>query len=190
MWQERMFVMPRTPRETQGAGALDGGIREPARFSRTHLAGDGSRRRSEDDAVGVSLMTHAFGKGLRIRQRFLPAGRKGCFRAICDTLDEQGRAGLKKRRRLAHVGRPAAPAAPNYTSPPTGRIPRHLVDHDPSRFSTSAAPEVEITESKGGSGWGAAAATAPSASTMWQSFGSSYSTHGVAAGAGQSRRAG
>ena len=51
----------------QGAGALDGGVREPAGLPRTHLAGDGPRRRRRgrrgvaDDA--------AFGQGARIRHR-------------------------------------------------------------------------------------------------------------------------
>ena len=35
----------RPARQPQGTGALDGGVREPARLPRTHLAGDGPRRR-------------------------------------------------------------------------------------------------------------------------------------------------
>src|ERR687897_945094 len=35
----------RPPGKPQGAGALDGGVRKPAGFPRTHLAGDGPRRR-------------------------------------------------------------------------------------------------------------------------------------------------
>ena len=57
----------RPARKPQGAGALHGGIREPARLPRTHLAGDGrrqgrrrGRRLHHDDA---------FRQGARIRHR-------------------------------------------------------------------------------------------------------------------------
>ena len=116
----------RAARKPQGAGALDGGVREPAGLPRTHLAGDGPRRRRRgrrgvaDDA--------AFGQGARIRQR-VPARLGG--RPVPEPAHPR-RAGPRRPR-----GRtPPRPCRPDPRPPPRQALfrhqpadSRHLVDH-------------------------------------------------------------
>ena len=121
---------------SRNSGALDGGIREPARFPRTHLAGDGPRRRRRrrrgvaDDA--------AFGQGARIRQ-CVPArlGRR--------PVSEPAHARRTGPRRPG--GRaPSCPCRPDPGAPPRQTIlchqpadSRHVVDHDPVALSRRIA---------------------------------------------------
>ena len=129
------------------------------------------------DDEAVSLMTLHSAKGLEFDNVFLPGWEEGLFPSQ-RTLDEQGRAGLEEERRLAHVGLTGAPARKTLFchQPPD---PRHLVDHDPSRFLDELpAHNVEITKSKGGSGWGGTSGYGPSRFDNVESFGSSYSTPG------------
>ena len=107
-------------------------------------------------------MTLHSAKGLEFDNVFLPGWEEGLFPSQ-RTLDEQGRAGLEEERRLAHVGADAR-APPRQTlfrhQPPH---PRHLDTTIPSRFLDELpAANVEITESKGGSGWGGAGGYGPS----------------------------
>ena len=54
-----------------------------------------------------------------------------------------------------------------------------MVDHDPVALSRrTAVANVEITESKGGSGWGGSGGYGPSRFDNVESFGSSYTTPG------------
>ena len=120
----------------QGAGALDGGIREPAGIPRTHLAGDGPRQRRRcrcgvaDDA--------AFGKGTGIRQR-IPARLGG--RPVSASA-RAGRTGPRRTR-----GRtPPRPCRADAGTPPRKTLlrhqpadSRHLVDHDSVALSRRTA---------------------------------------------------
>jgi DNA helicase II / ATP-dependent DNA helicase PcrA len=131
---------------------------------------------AEDDAV--SLMTLHSAKGLEFDNVFLPGWEEGLFPSQ-RTLDEQGRAGLEEERRLAHVGLTRARRRAKLYFATNRRIHGTWSTTIPSRFLDELpAPNVEITESKGGSGWGGSSGYGPSRFDNVQSFGSSYSTPG------------
>jgi DNA helicase-2/ATP-dependent DNA helicase PcrA len=131
---------------------------------------------AEDDAV--SLMTLHSAKGLEFDNVFLPGWEEGLFPSQ-RTLDEQGRAGLEEERRLAHVGLTRARRRAKLYFATNRRIHGTWSTTIPSRFLDELpAPNVEITESKGGSGWGGSSGYGPSRFDDVESFGSSYATPG------------
>jgi DNA helicase-2/ATP-dependent DNA helicase PcrA len=131
---------------------------------------------AEDDAV--SLMTLHSAKGLEFDSVFLPGWEEGLFPSQ-RTLDEQGRAGLEEERRLAHVGLTRARRRAKLYFATNRRIHGTWSTTIPSRFLDELpASNVEITESKGGSGWGGSGGYGPSRFDNVESFGSSYSTPG------------
>ena len=131
---------------------------------------------AEEDAV--SLMTLHSAKGLEFENVFLPGWEEGLFPSQ-RTLDEQGRAGLEEERRLAHVGLTRARRRAKIYFATNRRIHGTWSTTIPSRFLDELpAASVEITESKGGSGWGGAGGYGPSRFDNVESFGSSYSTPG------------
>ena len=175
----------RTAGQPERTGSLDGGVREPARFPRAHLAGDGPRRRRDDEAV--SLMTLHSAKGLEFDNVFLPGWEEGLFPSQ-RTLDEQGRAGLEEERRLAHVGLTRARRRAKLYFATNRRIHGTWSTTIPSRFLDELpAHNVEITGSRAAPAGAAAAATARRGSTMWNPFGSELRDAGLAARAGQPR---
>ena len=130
----------------------------------------------EDEAV--SLMTLHSAKGLEFDNVFLPGWEEGLFPSQ-RTLDEQGRAGLEEERRLAHVGLTRARRRATLYFATNRRIHGTWSTTIPSRFLDELpAPNVEITESKGGSGWGGSGGYGPSRFDNVESFGSSYTTPG------------
>jgi DNA helicase II / ATP-dependent DNA helicase PcrA len=131
---------------------------------------------AEDDAV--SLMTLHSAKGLEFDNVFLPGWEEGLFPSQ-RTLDEQGRAGLEEERRLAHVGLTRARRRAKLYFATNRRIHGTWSTTIPSRFLDELpAHNVEITESKGGAGWGGAGGYGPSRFDNVESFGSSYATPG------------
>jgi DNA helicase-2/ATP-dependent DNA helicase PcrA len=131
---------------------------------------------AEDDAV--SLMTLHSAKGLEFDNVFLPGWEEGLFPSQ-RTLDEQGRAGLEEERRLAHVGLTRARRLAKLYFATNRRIHGTWTTTIPSRFLDELpAAHVDITESKGGSGWGGSGGYGPSRFDNVESFGSSYSTPG------------
>ena len=130
------------------------------------------------DDQAVSLMTLHSAKGLEFDNVFLPGWEEGLFPSQ-RTLDEQGRAGLEEERRLAHVGLTRARRRAKLYFATNRRIHGTWSTTIPSRFLDELpAHNVEITESKGGSGWGGAGGYGPSRFDNVESFGSSYSTPG------------
>ena len=126
----------------------------------------------------VSLMTLHSAKGLEFDNVFLPGWEEGLFPSQ-RTLDEQGRAGLEEERRLAHVGLTRARRRAKLYFATNRRIHGTWTTTIPSRFLDELpAANVEITESKGGSGWGGSGGYGPSRFDNVESFGSSYSTPG------------
>jgi DNA helicase-2/ATP-dependent DNA helicase PcrA len=131
---------------------------------------------AEDDAV--SLMTLHSAKGLEFDNVFLPGWEEGLFPSQ-RTLDEQGRTGLEEERRLAHVGLTRARRRAKVYFATNRRIHGTWSTTIPSRFLDELpAQNVEITESKGGSGWGGSGGYGPSRFDNVESFGSSYATPG------------
>src|SRR3954454_9958173 len=133
---------------------------------------------TEDDAV--SLMTLHSAKGLEFDNVFLPGWEEGLFPSQ-RTLDEQGRAGLEEERRLAHVGLTRARRRAKLYFATNRRIHGTWTTTIPSRFLDELpVPNVEIMESKGGSGsgWGGSSGYGPSRFDNVESFGSSYTTPG------------
>jgi DNA helicase II / ATP-dependent DNA helicase PcrA len=131
---------------------------------------------TEDEAV--SLMTLHSAKGLEFDNVFLPGWEEGLFPSQ-RTLDEQGRAGLEEERRLAHVGLTRARRRAKLYFATNRRIHGTWTTTIPSRFLDELpATSVEITESKGGSGWGGSGGYGPSRFDNVESFGSSYATPG------------
>src|SRR6266446_6981277 len=127
---------------------------------------------AEDEAV--SLMTLHSAKGLEFDNVFLPGWEEGLFPSQ-RTLDEQGRAGLEEERRLAHVGLTRARRRAKIYFATNRRIHGTWSTTIPSRFLDELpAHNVEITASKGGSGWGGASGYGPSRFDNVESFGSSY----------------
>src|SRR4029077_8989207 len=91
----------------------------------------------------------------------------------------QGRAGLEEERRLAHVGLTRARRRAKLYFATNRRIHGTWSTTIPSRFLDELPTHnVEITESKGGSGWGGSSGYGPSRFDNVESFGSSYSTPG------------
>jgi DNA helicase-2/ATP-dependent DNA helicase PcrA len=130
------------------------------------------------EAEAVSLMTLHSAKGLEFDNVFLPGWEEGLFPSQ-RTLDEQGRAGLEEERRLAHVGLTRARRRAKLYFATNRRIHGTWSTTIPSRFLDELpAPNVEITESKGGSGWGGSGGYGPSRFDNVESFGSSYTTPG------------
>jgi DNA helicase-2/ATP-dependent DNA helicase PcrA len=126
----------------------------------------------------VSLMTLHSAKGLEFDNVFLPGWEEGLFPSQ-RTLDEQGRAGLEEERRLAHVGLTRARRRAKLYFATNRRIHGTWSTTIPSRFLDELpAHNVEITESKGGSGWGGAGGYGASRFDNLESFGSSYTTPG------------
>jgi DNA helicase-2/ATP-dependent DNA helicase PcrA len=135
-------------------------------------------RDSGADADAVSLMTLHSAKGLEFDSVFLPGWEEGLF-PHQRALDEQGRAGLEEERRLAHVGLTRARRRAKLYFATNRRIRGTWSTTMPSRFLDELpAPNVEITESRGGSGWGGAGGYGPSRFDNVESFGSSYATPG------------
>jgi DNA helicase II / ATP-dependent DNA helicase PcrA len=123
-------------------------------------------------------MTLHSAKGLEFDNVFLPGWEEGLFPSQ-RTLDEQGRAGLEEERRLAHVGLTRARRRAKLYFATNRRIHGTWSTTIPSRFLDELpAHNVEITESKGGSGWGGASGYGPSRFDNMESFGSSYTTPG------------
>jgi len=123
-------------------------------------------------------MTLHSAKGLEFDCVFLPGWEEGLFPSQ-RTLDEQGRAGLEEERRLAHVGLTRARRRAKLYFATNRRIHGTWSTTIPSRFLDELpAADVEITESKGGSGWGGSGGYGPSRFDNVESFGSSYSTPG------------
>ncbi len=126
----------------------------------------------------VSLMTLHSAKGLEFDNVFLPGWEEGLFPSQ-RTLDEQGRAGLEEERRLAHVGLTRARRRAKLYFATNRRIHGTWTTTMPSRFLDELpSANVEITESKGGSGWGGSGGYGPSRFDNVESFGSSYATPG------------
>jgi DNA helicase-2/ATP-dependent DNA helicase PcrA len=131
---------------------------------------------AEDEAV--SLMTLHSAKGLEFDNVFLPGWEEGLFPSQ-RTLDEQGRAGLEEERRLAHVGLTRARRRAKLYFATNRRIHGTWTTTIPSRFLDELpSANVEITESKGGSGWGGSGGYGASRFDNVESFGSSYTTPG------------
>jgi DNA helicase-2/ATP-dependent DNA helicase PcrA len=126
----------------------------------------------------VSVMTLHSAKGLEFDNVFLPGWEEGLF-PHQRALDDQGRAGLEEERRLAHVGITRARLRAKLYFATNRRIHGTWNTTIPSRFLDELpADNVEITESKGGSGWGGASGYGPSRFDNVESFGSSYTTPG------------
>ncbi len=130
------------------------------------------------DEEAVSLMTLHSAKGLEFDNVFLPGWEEGLFPSQ-RTLDEQGRAGLEEERRLAHVGLTRARRRAKLYFATNRRIHGTWSTTIPSRFLDELPSQnVEITESKGGSGWGGSGGYGASRFDNVESFGSSYTTPG------------
>ncbi len=130
------------------------------------------------DEDAVSLMTLHSAKGLEFDNVFLPGWEEGLF-PHQRALDEQGRAGLEEERRLAHVGITRARRRAKLYFATNRRIHGTWSTTSPSRFLDELpAQNVEITESKGGSGWGGSSGYGPSRFDNLDSFGSRYTTPG------------
>ncbi|MBX9711532.1 MAG: UvrD-helicase domain-containing protein [Xanthobacteraceae bacterium] len=130
------------------------------------------------DEDAVSLMTLHSAKGLEFDNVFLPGWEEGLF-PHQRALDEQGRAGLEEERRLAHVGITRARRRAKLYFATNRRIHGSWTTTIPSRFLDELpADSVEITESKGGAGWGGAGGYGASRFDNVEAFGSSYSTPG------------
>ncbi|MFT3941521.1 ATP-dependent helicase [Rhodopseudomonas sp.] len=142
------------------------------------------------DEDAVSVMTLHSAKGLEFETVFLPGWEEGLF-PHQRALDEQGRAGLEEERRLAHVGITRARKRAKLYFATNRRIHGTWNTTIPSRFLDELpAADVEITESKGGSGWGGMSGYGPSRFDNVESFGSSYSTPGWQRAQAQRSRSG
>src|SRR6202007_959814 len=130
------------------------------------------------DDEAVSLMTLHSAKGLEFDNVFLPGWEEGLFPSQ-RTLDEQGRAGREAQPRRAHVRRTRARRRAKLYFATNRRIHGTWSTTIPSRFLDELpAHNVEITESKGGGGWGGAGGYGASRFDDMEAFGSTYSTPG------------
>lgn len=137
-------------------------------------------RDSGADEDAVSIMTLHSAKGLEFDTVFLPGWEEGVF-PNQRALDEQGRAGLEEERRLAHVGLTRARRRAKIFFATNRRIHGTWSTTIPSRFLDELpAANVEVTESKGGQGYGGGwgSGYGPSRFDNVETFGSSYSTPG------------
>ncbi len=129
-----------------------------------------------DDAV--SIMTLHAAKGLEFDTVFLPGWEEGLF-PNQRALDESGRAGLEEERRLAHVGLTRARRRAKLYFATNRRIHGTWSTTLPSRFLDELpGPNVEVTESKGGGGWGGSGHYGASRFDQLEAFGSTYTTPG------------
>jgi DNA helicase-2/ATP-dependent DNA helicase PcrA len=124
----------------------------------------------------VSIMTLHAAKGLEFDTVFLPGWEEGLF-PHQRALDDQGRAGLEEERRLGHVGLTRARKRAKIYFATNRRMHGTWSSNIPSRF-LDELPEahVEVTESKGGFGFGGAYGA--SRFDEMNAFGSSYTTPG------------
>ncbi len=127
-------------------------------------------------------MTLHSAKGLEFDIVFLPGWEEGLF-PHQRALDEQGKAGLEEERRLAYVGLTRARRHAKVFFASNRRIHGLWQSSVPSRFLDELPDaHVEVTESKGGQGWGGGQAGrygyGPSRFDNAETFGSSYSTPG------------
>src|SRR5579872_4511314 len=106
------------------------------------------------DADAVNIMTLHAAKGLEFDTVFLPGWEEGVF-PNQRALDDQGRAGLEEERRLGHVGLTRARRRAKIYFATNRRMHGLWQTNIPSRF-LDELPEadVEVTESKGGPGFG------------------------------------
>ncbi|HSJ40258.1 MAG TPA: 3'-5' exonuclease, partial [Xanthobacteraceae bacterium] len=135
-------------------------------------------REGAEAEQAVNIMTLHSAKGLEFDTVFLPGWEEGLF-PHQRSLDETGRAGLEEERRLAHVGLTRARKSARIYFATNRRIHGMWTSTIPSRFLDELpSANVEITESKGGSGWGGSSGYGPSRFDNVESFGSSYTTPG------------
>jgi DNA helicase-2/ATP-dependent DNA helicase PcrA len=140
------------------------------------LVMDTDKNEGED---AVSIMTLHAAKGLEFDTVFLPGWEEGLF-PHQRALDEQGRAGLEEERRLGHVGLTRARRRAKIFFATNRRIHGMWNTTIPSRF-LDELPEghIEVTESKGGFGFGGS--QGGFGASRFDSFsggGSSYGTPG------------
>ena len=151
MWQKDRSRRRRRPaRKPEGADPLHGGVREPRRLSRAHLAGDGHRQERGRRGLDHDL---AFRQGARIRHR-VPA-RLGGRPVPATSARSTTRAapGSRRSAALRMSGSRARAAAPRSISPPTAACTGCGRRTSPRASSTSCRRrDVEVTESKGGFG--------------------------------------
>ncbi len=135
-------------------------------------------RDNNADADAVNIMTLHSAKGLEFDTVFLPGWEEGLF-PHQRSLDESGRAGLEEERRLAHVGLTRARKRAKLFFATNRRIHGMWNSTLPSRF-LDELPEahVEVTESKGGAGFGGQGGYGASRFDSFAPAGSSYATPG------------
>src|SRR5204863_161107 len=179
--RDRRAAVLRARRNPRRAGVFAGdqfaGRRSRLRAHRQRAQTRPRRRQRADAARRRPQALHS-AKGLEFDSVFLPGWEEGLF-PHQRALDEQGRAGLEEERRLAHVGLTRARRRAKLYFATNRRIRGTWSTTIPSRFLDELpAPNVEITESKGGSGWGGSGGYGASRFDNIESFGSSYTTPG------------
>ncbi|MGE3150579.1 MAG: ATP-dependent helicase, partial [Pseudorhodoplanes sp.] len=135
-------------------------------------------RDADGTADAVNIMTLHSAKGLEFDTVFLPGWEEGLF-PHQRALDEQGRAGLEEERRLAHVGLTRARKRAKIYFATNRRIHGMWNTTIPSRFLDELPePHVEVTESRGGFGFGGQQGYGQSRFDSFAPGGSSYTTPG------------